>query len=48
MFDQIIEGILLAMSWEALALVALGVFVGITVGAIPGLGSTTATAILVP
>ena len=48
MFDQIIVGILLAMSWEALALVALGVFVGITVGAIPGLGSTTATAILVP
>ncbi len=48
MFDTILEGIMLALSWQAVGMVALGVFAGITVGAIPGLTSVMATAILVP
>jgi len=46
--DAVLEGISLALSWDALAMVALGVFAGITVGAIPGLTSVMAIAVLVP
>ena len=46
--DAVIEGINLALSWDALAMVSLGVFAGITVGAIPGLTSVMAIAVLVP
>ena len=48
MFDTILEGIAMALSWQAVGMVALGVFAGITVGAIPGLTSVMATALLVP
>ncbi|MBT3766441.1 MAG: C4-dicarboxylate ABC transporter permease [Rhodospirillales bacterium] len=46
--DAVIQGINLALSWDALAMVSLGVFAGITVGAIPGLTSVMAIAVLVP
>ena len=46
--EQVLEGIWLALTWEALAMVSLGVFAGITVGAIPGLTSVMAIAVLVP
>ncbi len=48
MIDQILEGISMAMSFKAIGMVAIGIFAGITVGAIPGLTSVMATAILVP
>ena len=48
MFEQILQGIAMALTWQGLAMIAVGVFVGITVGAIPGLTSVMATAILVP
>lgn len=48
MFEQILEGVMMALTWQGIAMIALGVFVGITVGAIPGLTSVMATAILVP
>ena len=48
MFEQILQGITMALTWQGLAMIAVGVFVGITVGAIPGLTSVMATAILVP
>ncbi len=46
--EAVLEGINLALSWDALLMVALGVFAGITVGAIPGLTSVMAIAVLVP
>ena len=48
MLDHILQGINMAFTFEALAMVAIGVFAGITVGAIPGLTGVMATAILVP
>jgi putative tricarboxylic transport membrane protein len=48
MMDQILQGIAMALTWQALGMVAVGVFAGITVGAIPGLTGVMATAILVP
>ena len=48
MLDQILEGIMMALTWKAILFVAIGVFAGITVGAIPGLTGVMATAILVP
>lgn len=48
MIDQILEGISMALTWKGIAMVAIGVFAGLTVGAIPGLTSVLATAILVP
>lgn len=48
MLDQIIEGIMMAFTFKAILMVAVGVFAGITVGAIPGLTGVMATAILVP
>ena len=48
MIDQILEGIQIAMNWQSLAMVAVGIFAGITVGAIPGLTGVMATSILVP
>ena len=46
--EQILEGIAMAMTWKGVAMIALGVFAGITVGAIPGINGVMATAILVP
>ena len=46
--EAILEGISLALTWDAMLMVALGVFAGITVGAIPGLTSVMAIAVLVP
>lgn len=48
MIEQILEGISIALTFQALGMVAIGVFAGITVGAIPGLTGVMATAILVP
>lgn len=48
MLEKIIEGVVMAFTWQGLAMVAFGVFVGITFGAIPGLTGVMATAILVP
>ena len=46
--EAILEGINIALTWDAVLMVALGVFAGITVGAIPGLTSVMAIAVLVP
>jgi putative tricarboxylic transport membrane protein len=46
--EAILEGISLALTWDAVLMVAIGVFAGITVGAIPGLTSVMAIAVLVP
>lgn len=48
MIDQILQGISMALTIKALAMVAFGVFAGISVGAIPGLTGVMATAILIP
>lgn len=48
MFDQILEGVAMALTWKAVGMVAIGIFAGIATGAIPGLTSTMATALLVP
>ncbi|MFC1491905.1 tripartite tricarboxylate transporter permease [Nitrospinota bacterium] len=48
MVDQILEGIALALTWKGLVMVAVGVFGGITVGAIPGLTGVMAIAVLIP
>ena len=48
MIEQILEGVAMALTWQAVGMVAIGVFAGITVGAIPGLSGVMATAILVP
>jgi putative tricarboxylic transport membrane protein len=48
MIDQILEGISIALTWQAISMVAVGIFAGITVGAIPGLSGVMATAVLVP
>ena len=46
--EQIFDAIMQAITLQALGMVALGVFAGITVGAIPGLTSVMAIAVLVP
>ena len=46
--EQVFEGIRQAITLKALVMVSLGVFAGITVGAIPGLTSVMAIAVLVP
>ena len=46
--EQVFEGIWQAITLQALVMVSLGVFAGITVGAIPGLTSVMAIAVLVP
>ncbi|MBT4432641.1 MAG: hypothetical protein HOC91_19185, partial [Nitrospinaceae bacterium] len=48
MIDQIFEGLRIALTWQAISMVAVGVFAGIAVGAIPGLTGVMATAVLVP
>ncbi len=48
MIEQILQGVSSALTFQALGMVAIGVFAGITVGAIPGLTGVMATAILVP
>lgn len=46
--EQVFEAIWQAITLQALFMVAIGVFAGITVGAIPGLTSVMAIAVLVP
>ena len=46
--EQIFDAIVQAITLQALGMVAIGVFAGITVGAIPGLTSVMAIAVLVP
>ncbi|MDP6277671.1 MAG: tripartite tricarboxylate transporter permease, partial [Nitrospinota bacterium] len=46
--EQVFNAIWAAITLQALVMVSLGVFAGITVGAIPGLTSVMAIAVLVP
>jgi len=46
--DVIISGLLSALTFANLALIVFGVFIGIVVGAIPGLNGPMAIAIAIP
>ena len=46
--DQILEGIGLALTWQSLLAVVLGVAAGQVLGAIPGLTASMAVALLIP
>ena len=47
-FDQILEGIALAITWQSLLAVIVGVAAGQVLGAIPGLTASMAVALLIP
>jgi len=48
LFDQILEGISLAITWQSLLAVIVGVAAGQVLGAIPGLTASMAVALLIP
>lgn len=48
MIDGMLAGLLLAMSWPALGYLVLGVFLGLWVGAVPGLGGAVGLALMLP
>lgn len=48
MLDGVLEGLLLVFSWPAIGYLMLGVFIGMWMGAIPGLGGVIGLVILLP
>lgn len=48
MIDQLVTGFVAAFTFVNLAFIAAGIALGILIGAIPGLGSVTALAVLIP
>ena len=48
MFEPLIDGLGLILHVKGMTMLALGVFVGLVFGAIPGLGGTTAIALFIP
>jgi putative tricarboxylic transport membrane protein len=48
LFDGLAQGLALILTAHGLAMLALGVVVGLVFGAIPGLGGTTAIALFIP
>lgn len=46
--EALIEGITFVFSWPAIGFVLLGTIIGLTFGALPGLGGTVAIALLIP
>jgi putative tricarboxylic transport membrane protein len=47
-FNGLVEGFGLICTWHGIAMLVLGVVVGLVFGAIPGLGGTTAIALFIP
>ncbi len=48
MFDALASGLALLFTWQGTLYLCLGVIVGLVFGAVPGLGGTTAIALLMP
>ena len=48
MFEALISGLSLVFQWPAIGYLVLGVFLGIWVGAVPGLGGIIGLVILLP
>ena len=48
MLDGVLEGLLLVFAWPAIGYLMLGVFIGMWMGAIPGLGGVIGLVILLP
>lgn len=48
MFDAFITGLLLVFEWPAIGFLFLGVFIGIWLGAVPGLGGVIGLVLLLP
>lgn len=48
MIDGMLAGLVLALTWPALGYLLLGVFVGLWVGAVPGLGGAVGLALMLP
>ena len=48
MIDGLIAGLLLTLSWPTLGYLFLGVFLGMWIGAIPGLGGAVGLALMLP
>ncbi|MGB7299331.1 MAG: tripartite tricarboxylate transporter permease [Burkholderiaceae bacterium] len=48
LIDQILEGVALAISWQSLLAIVIGVAAGQVLGAIPGLTASMAVALLIP
>lgn len=48
MFDSLASGLALLFTWQGTLYLCLGVLVGLVFGAVPGLGGTTAIALLMP
>lgn len=48
MFDGMLAGLVLALTWPALGYLLLGVFLGLWIGAVPGLGGAVGLALMLP
>ena len=48
MFDAFITGLIMVFQWPAIGFLMLGVFIGIWLGAIPGLGGIIGLVLLLP
>jgi len=48
MIDGLIEGLLLTLAWPTIGYLFLGVFLGMWIGAIPGLGGAVGLALMLP
>ncbi|MBM4314913.1 MAG: hypothetical protein FJ122_13500 [Deltaproteobacteria bacterium] len=48
MWDSFLQGVQLSFGWQTLAMMCLGVLLGILVGALPGFTTVMAMAILLP
>lgn len=48
MIDAFFAGLLLVFQWQTLGFLLLGIFVGVWIGAIPGLGGIAGLALLIP
>jgi putative tricarboxylic transport membrane protein len=48
LIDALLQGLLLVLSWKALAFMMLGVVLGFWVGLLPGLGGATTLALMLP
>ena len=48
MFDAVLNGLLLVFAWPAIGYLFLGVFIGMWMGAVPGLGGVIGLVILLP
>jgi len=48
MFEAFIAGLLLVFEWPAIGFLFLGVFIGIWLGAVPGLGGVIGLVLLLP